>query len=116
MMADDANQRRLVRGHGVKGKWHEAKLEAFEDPIVVVDARWQNLPQPWLYLLCFSYAWWCHFDKKWSLSKHETHKKINYTQYTSCLDEHMKAHMLEVYMAMMGNHFFPKNQMPLIAT
>jgi hypothetical protein len=26
------------------------------------------------------------------------------------MDEHMKAHMLEVYMAMMGNHFSPKNQ------
>jgi hypothetical protein len=27
---------------------------------------------------------------------------------------HMKAHMLEVYMAMTGNHFSPKNQVPLI--
>ncbi len=27
---------------------------------------------------------------------------------------HMKARMLEVYMAMIGNHFFLKNQVPLI--
>jgi hypothetical protein len=31
--------------------------------------------------------------------------KKNYTQYTSCVDEHMKARMLEVYMAMTWNHF-----------
>jgi hypothetical protein len=30
------------------------------------------------------------------------------------MDEHMKACMLEVYMAMTGNNFFPKNQVPLI--
>jgi hypothetical protein len=39
--------------------------------------------------------------------------KNNYAQYTSCLDEHMKAHMLEVYMAMTRKHFFSKNQVPL---
>jgi hypothetical protein len=40
--------------------------------------------------------------------------KNNYTQYTSYMDEHMKACMLEVYMAMTWNYFFPKNQIPLI--
>jgi hypothetical protein len=29
-----------------------------------------------------------------------------FIQYISCMDENMKAHMLEVYMATMGNHFF----------
>jgi hypothetical protein len=55
-------------------------------------------------------VWWCHIDKKWPFSRHETHMKNNYTQYTSYMDEHMKACMLEVYMAMI----FPKNQIPLI--
>jgi hypothetical protein len=32
-----------------------------------------------------------------------------FIQYISCMDEHMKARMLEVYMAMMGNHLFPKD-------
>jgi len=44
MMADDVDQRRVVKGHGAKGRWHEAKLEAFEDPIIVANARWQNVP------------------------------------------------------------------------
>jgi hypothetical protein len=51
-------------------------------------------------------VWWCHIDKKWQLFKHETHRKNNSTQYISCLDEHMKARMLEIYMAMTANHFF----------
>jgi hypothetical protein len=33
--------------------------------------------------------------------------KNNFAQYTSCLDEHMKAHMAEVYMAIWGP-FFPQ--------
>jgi hypothetical protein len=55
-------------------------------------------------------VWWCHIDKKWPLSKHETHGKNNSAQYTSCLDEQMKACMLEV---LMGSQFFFKNQVPL---
>jgi hypothetical protein len=39
--------------------------------------------------------------------------KNNYAQYTSCLDEYMKAHIVEIYMAMMENHFFSKNHVPL---
>ncbi len=57
---------------------------------------------------------WCHINKKWPLSKHETHKKNNSVKYISCLNEHMKAHILEVYMAMTGNYFFSKNQVHLI--
>jgi len=53
---------------------------------------------------------WCHIHKKWPLSKHETHKKIILPNIQV---EHMKACMLEVYMAMIGNHFFPRNQVPL---
>jgi hypothetical protein len=40
--------------------------------------------------------------------------KNNFAQYTSCLDEQMKTRMLEIYMVMMGNHFFSKNQVLLI--
>jgi hypothetical protein len=56
MMADDADQNRMVRGHGAKGRWHEAKLETLEDPTVVANVTWQNLPQPRSYTLCFSYV------------------------------------------------------------
>jgi hypothetical protein len=56
MMANNVDQRRVVKGHGAKGKWHEAKLKTFEDPTIVVDVRWQNLPQPWSYTLCYSYV------------------------------------------------------------
>jgi hypothetical protein len=41
---DDMNQKRVVRGHRAKERWHKAKLKAFEDPTIVADARWQNLP------------------------------------------------------------------------
>jgi hypothetical protein len=44
MIVDDVDQRRMVKGHGTKGRRHEAELEGFENPIVVVDVRWQNLP------------------------------------------------------------------------
>jgi len=113
-MTDDEDQRKVVRAHGVKGRWDEAKLKALKDPIIVVDVGWQNLPRPWSYTLCSSFVRLCHIDKKWSLSRHETHRKSNYAQYTSCLDEHMKARMLEVYMAMRQNYFFPKNQVLMI--
>ncbi len=83
MMANDADQKRVVGGRGTKGKWHEAKLKTLEDPTIVVDVRWQNLPQPWSYTLCYSYVWWCHISKKWPHSKHETHRKNNYVQHTS---------------------------------
>jgi hypothetical protein len=45
---------------------------------------------------------------KWSLSWHETHQKNNSTQYTSCMDEYMKASMLEVNMAMTESPIFSK--------
>jgi len=44
MMANDADQKRMVRGHGAKGRRHKAKLEALEDPTIVADVGWQNLP------------------------------------------------------------------------
>lgn len=40
-------------------------------------------------------------------------EKNNYVQFTICLDEQMKAHMLKVYMAMIGNLIFAKNHMCL---
>jgi hypothetical protein len=36
-MADDADWKRVVRGHGEKGRHHEAKT-------IIGDARWQTLP------------------------------------------------------------------------
>jgi hypothetical protein len=59
-------------------------------------------------MLCLQHVWWCHIDKKWPFSRHETHRKNNFTHDTSCLDEHMEACMLEVYMAIIRNHFFPQ--------
>jgi hypothetical protein len=44
MMADDEDQRRVVKDHGVKGRKHNAKLETLKDPIFVVNNGWQNLP------------------------------------------------------------------------
>jgi hypothetical protein len=40
MMVDDVDQRRVVKGHGAKGREHEAKFKALEDPTIIVDARW----------------------------------------------------------------------------
>jgi hypothetical protein len=40
-MVDSANQRRVVKGHGVKGRWHKTKLEALENPTMLANARWQ---------------------------------------------------------------------------
>jgi hypothetical protein len=37
MMADCAKQKRVVWGHGMKGKQHKTKLEALEIPIVLID-------------------------------------------------------------------------------
>jgi hypothetical protein len=34
----------MVRGHGAKERWHEVKLEVLEDPTIIVDVGWQNLP------------------------------------------------------------------------
>jgi hypothetical protein len=53
-MANDAVRRRVVRGHGVKGKRHEAELKTLENPTIVIDVGWQILPQPWSYTLCSS--------------------------------------------------------------
>ncbi len=78
MMADDVDQRRMVKGHGGKKRRHEAKLKTFEDPTIITNVGWQNLPQPWSYTLCSSYVQWCDIDKKWPLSRHETHMKNNY--------------------------------------
>jgi hypothetical protein len=51
-MVDDVDQRKVVKGHGAKGRQHEAKLETFEDPTILIDVGWPNLPQPWSYILC----------------------------------------------------------------
>ncbi len=103
-------QRKVIRVHDTKRRWHEAKLKTLENPTIVINVGWQNLPQPWSYMLCSQYVQWCHINKKWPLSMHEVCKNNNSAQYTSCVDEHMKAIMLEVHMAMMGSHFFPKTK------
>jgi hypothetical protein len=43
-MVDDANRRKVVKGHGTKGRRHEAKLKALEVPTIVVNVGWKNLP------------------------------------------------------------------------
>jgi hypothetical protein len=43
-VVNDVDRRRVVKGHGMKGRWHEAMLKTLEDPTVIVDVRWQNLP------------------------------------------------------------------------
>jgi hypothetical protein len=40
MMVDDVDQRRVVKGHGTKGRQHEAKFKALEDLTIVVDVGW----------------------------------------------------------------------------
>jgi hypothetical protein len=51
-MANAMDQKKMVRGHCAKGRWHEVGPKAFEDPTILGNARWQNLPQPWSYTLC----------------------------------------------------------------
>ncbi len=44
-MANDADQRRVVKGHRAKGRWHEVEfIKGLEDPTIVIDVGWQNLP------------------------------------------------------------------------
>jgi hypothetical protein len=43
-MANNADRRKVVRGHGTKGRQHKIELKTFEDPTIVIDAGWQNLP------------------------------------------------------------------------
>jgi hypothetical protein len=40
-IVDGANQRRVVRSHGTKGRWHKTKLEALEDPTMLANVGWQ---------------------------------------------------------------------------
>jgi hypothetical protein len=44
MMMDNADRRRVVRGHGTKGRQHKVELETFEDPTIVKAIGWQNFP------------------------------------------------------------------------
>jgi hypothetical protein len=77
MMVDNINQKKVVKGHGTKGRWHKVELKALEDLIVLENARWKILPELSLYTLCLQYVWWWHISNKWPFSKHETHRKKN---------------------------------------
>jgi hypothetical protein len=44
MMVVAMDQRKVVRGHGAEGRWHKTKLEALEDPTILIDAWWQTFP------------------------------------------------------------------------
>jgi hypothetical protein len=55
MMVDDVDQRKIVKGHAAKRRWHEVKFKTFEDPIVLANVGWQILFPPWLYTLCSQY-------------------------------------------------------------
>jgi hypothetical protein len=50
----------VVNGHAMKGKQQEQKLEALEDPTMLIDIEWQIMPQPWSYTLCLHYVRWYH--------------------------------------------------------
>jgi hypothetical protein len=39
---------KIVRGHVSKGKWHYAKLEALQDPTMLVDDGWLLRPKTFL--------------------------------------------------------------------
>jgi hypothetical protein len=39
-MVDDGDHMKIVRGHVGKGKWYDAKLEALQDPNMLVDDGW----------------------------------------------------------------------------
>ncbi len=41
---DNEDHRIVIRGHGVKGKLHDAELEAFQDPTMLANDGWQNMP------------------------------------------------------------------------
>jgi hypothetical protein len=45
MMVNVVDQSKVVRGHGTKGKQHKAKLKTLEDPTILINVGWQNLPQ-----------------------------------------------------------------------
>ncbi len=74
-MADNMNQKKVVKGHGTKGRWRKIKFKALEYPILLKDVGWKIFPQLSSYTLCSQYVWWCHINNKWPFSKHETHRK-----------------------------------------
>jgi len=36
--------KRVVKGHGMKGRCHKAWLKAFEYPTIITNVGWQNFP------------------------------------------------------------------------
>jgi hypothetical protein len=107
---DSVDSRRVVRGHGVKGRRREIELEALKNPTILAYAKFnKTFPilghTPYVHSMCDGAT----LIKKWPFSRHETCRKNIYVQYASCLDEHMKACMLKVHMAIMGSQFFSKN-------
>jgi hypothetical protein len=43
-MANDVDQRKVVKGRGTKRRWHEAKfIKGLENPTIIIDVGWQNL-------------------------------------------------------------------------
>ncbi len=100
---------KILRGHGAKGRWNDVELEAFGNPIVLIDNGRQNMSQAWTYTSCSNYVWWCNIDKKWPLVQHEIHCMNNSIAFMSCLDAKMEELMLEVYTTMTGSPIFAKN-------
>jgi hypothetical protein len=41
MMANNMNQKKVVKGHGMKGRWHKVELKALEDLIALDNAGWK---------------------------------------------------------------------------
>jgi len=67
-MVDNGEHRRMIEGHGMKGKHYNAKFKALQNLAMITNFGWQNLPSPWSYTLCSQHGWLCHIDKKWPLS------------------------------------------------
>jgi hypothetical protein len=56
MMVDGMNQKRVVKGHGTKGRWCKVEFKALENPILLKDARWKIFPQLSSYTLSLQYV------------------------------------------------------------
>jgi len=42
-MIDNGEHRRVIKGHGTKGKHHDAKTKSLQNPTMLTNFGWQNL-------------------------------------------------------------------------
>jgi hypothetical protein len=97
-----------------KKNWGDS-FDPFKEPKSIVFTKKWELPNTSPNHGCTPYV--CFMCNGATLTKNgqflniKPIEKNNYVQFTICLDEQMKAHMLKVYMARIGNLIFAKNQM-----